>query len=226
MNKQYSLMDICNKMNEMLTSNTTESVLSIASSVVDKIDPITGIAINFAGELLKHYNVYKLNKLIEGLSLNLNIEKRLNELYNYVSASDEKAYIVANLFKKTINCENPKTCIIYGIILAKHLDNHSSFDHDELIVCKALENATDYDLSNFKIIMENYVEKNGRINIPNNNEVYNSTCDWCLFNRIFLSDAFDSNGDALILSKYYSITNSAKILLEYINGLRQTYNYK
>ena len=60
---------------------------------------------------------------------------------------------------------NPKVCVIYGLILANHLETLTEFTHEELIVCKALENATDYDLKNFKEIMENYLKptSNGRI---------------------------------------------------------------
>ena len=88
----------------------------------------------------------------------------MNELYNYVNSSPEKAIIVANLFKQTVNAECPKVCVIYGLILANHLETLTEFTHEELIVCKALENATDYDLKNFKEIMENYLKptSNGR----------------------------------------------------------------
>ena len=45
---------------------------------------------------------------------------------------------IANLFKQTVAAECPKACIIYGLILASHLDSDTKFTYDELIVCKAL----------------------------------------------------------------------------------------
>ena len=50
------------------------------------------------------------------------------------------------------------------MIMASHLESGTEFTYDELIVCKAIERATDYDLKNFKEIMENYLKpiSNGR----------------------------------------------------------------
>ncbi|MEE0093100.1 MAG: sugar transferase, partial [Collinsella aerofaciens] len=50
---------------------------------------------------------------------------------------DDDPIIVANLFKQTVNAECPKVCVIYGLILANHLETLTEFTHEELIVCKA-----------------------------------------------------------------------------------------
>lgn len=129
---------------------------------------------------------------------------------------------------------NPKVCVIYGLILANHLETLTEFTHEELIVCKALENATDYDLKNFKEIMENYLKptSNGRrIVFPKDFAdiaAFTTTCDWCVYNRIFVSRTAEwgeMEEGILDMSTYYYEANPASVLLDNINAARQTWNY-
>ena len=127
-----------------------------------------------------------------------------------------------------------KVCVIYGLILANHLETLTEFTHEELIVCKALENATDYDLKNFKEIMENYLKptSNGRrIVFPKDFAdiaAFTTTCDWCVYNRIFVSRTAEwgeMEEGVLDISTYYYEANPASVLLDNINAARQTWNY-
>lgn len=127
-----------------------------------------------------------------------------------------------------------KVCVIYGLILANHLETLTEFTHEELIVCKALENATDYDLKNFKEIMENYLKptSNGRrIVFPKDFAdiaAFTTTCDWCVYNRIFASRTAEwgeMEEGILDMSTYYYEANPASVLLDNINAARQTWNY-
>ena len=158
----------------------------------------------------------------------------MNQLYTYVTSSSEKAIKVANLFKQTVNAECPKACIIYGLIMASHLESGTKFTYDELIVCKAIESATDYDLQNFKIIMENYLKStsNGRrVVFPENfSEIstFTTTCNWCVYNRLFVSRTAEweeMGGGTLDISTYYYEANPASVLLHYINDASQTWYY-
>ena len=130
--------------------------------------------------------------------------------------------------------ECPKVCVIYGLILANHLETLTEFTHEELIVCKALENATDYYLKNFKEIMENYLKptSNGRrIVFPKDFAdiaAFTTTCDWCVYNRIFVSRTAEwgeMEEGILDMSTYYYEANPASVLLDNINAARQTWNY-
>lgn len=103
-----------------------------------------------------------------------------------------------------------------------------------MIVCKALENATDYDLKNFKEIMENYLKptSNGRrIVFPKDFAdiaAFTTTCDWCVYNRIFVSRTAEwgeMEEGVLDMSTYYYEANPASVLLDNINAARQTWNY-
>ena len=150
MSKKYDLTDIGNVLSEAMNNPIVEIIRSGAVGVLGLANPVIGIAGAIGNDILSKYNDLKLSYLLKGLEAESNIEKRLNQLYTYVKSSHNKALNVANLFKQTITAECPKACFLYGLIMASHLDSDTSFTYDELIVCKAIETATDYDLKNFK----------------------------------------------------------------------------
>ena len=233
MAQKYDLTDIGNALSRVMDNPMTKIIRS-GIGVLGVVNPVAGIVGGIGNDLLSEYNTFKLGHLLNGLASGFNLERRLNELYNYVNSSPEKAIIVANLFKQTVNAECPKVCVIYGLILANHLETLTEFTHEELIVCKALENATDYDLKNFKEIMENYLKptSNGRrIVFPKDFAdiaAFTTTCDWCVYNRIFVSRTAEwgeMEEGVLDMSTYYYEANPASVLLDNINAARQTWNY-
>ena len=234
MAQKYDLTDIGNALSRVMDNPMTKIIRSGSIGVLGVVNPVAGIVGGIGNDLLSEYNTFKLGHLLNGLASGFNLERRLNELYNYVNSSPEKAIIVANLFKQTVNAECPKVCVIYGLILANHLETLTEFTHEELIVCKALENATDYDLKNFKEIMENYLKptSNGRrIVFPKDFAdiaAFTTTCDWCVYNRIFVSRTAEwgeMEEGVLDMSTYYYEANPASVLLDNINAARQTWNY-
>ena len=234
MAQKYDLTDIGNALSRVMDNPMTKIIRSGSIGVLGVVNPVAGIVGGIGNDLLSEYNTFKLGHLLNGLASGFNLERRLNELYNYVNSSPEKAIIVANLFKQTVNAECPKVCVIYGLILANHLETLTEFTHEELIVCKALENATDYDLKNFKEIMENYLKttSNGRrIVFPKDFAdiaAFTTTCDWCVYNRIFVSRTAEwgeMEEGVLDMSTYYYEANPAAVLLDNINAARQTWNY-
>ena len=234
MDKNYNLSDIGNALWAVIDNPVAKIIRSGAIGTIDILNPAAGVVAGVGDTLLGEYNNYKFSLLLQGLASGLNIEMRLNELYNYVTSIQEKAIIVANLFRKTINAECPKVCIIYGLILANHTKDNTSLTQNELIVCKALENATDYDLDSFEEIMEKYMEdtfSGKRVVFPKDFpliENYSSTCDWAVYNRIFASHMAqweDMEEGNLDISTYYYAANPAAVLLEYIKSARQIWNY-
>ena len=116
---------------------------------------------------------------------------------------------------------------MYGMILGKHIKENDCFSQNELIICRALVNATELDIINFKLIMENYIKSSSSdniISIPedlDNYESITSTRDWCLYNRIFVSNIalkVDDNGSGTFYNDYH-ITEPAKLLMKYIPAL-------
>ncbi|MCD8197770.1 MAG: hypothetical protein LUE24_11515 [Lachnospiraceae bacterium] len=235
MKQDYTFEDIVNAVIEILNKPKVELARVGAVSVLGAANPVMGVVADVGNTFLSSYNDFKLNCLLSGLASGLKIEKRLNQLYTYVKSSPEKALIVANTFKRTVNAESPKVCILYGLILADHLDDSTTFTIDELIVCRALEEATDFDLENFKIVMEEYLrprlseaEKVSKCQVSfpkdfDRETELNTTCDWCVYSRLFTSHALERQGieDTLNLDENYYATNAAVILLDYIHKARQ-----
>ena len=235
MEQKYNLTDIGNALSRVMENPMTKIIRSGSIGVLSVEYPIAGIVGGIGNDLLSEYNTFKLGHLLSGLATGFNIERGLNELYNYVTSSPEKAIIVANLFKQTVNAECPKVCVIYGLILANHLETKTELTHEELIVCKAFENATDYDLKNFKEIMDNYLKPTltgkRRVVFPNDFadiSAFNTTCNWCVYNRIFVSHIAEwgemEEGELDMTTYYYEAT-PASVLLNYINNARQIWNY-
>lgn len=234
MPQKYDLTDIGNALTKVMDNPMAQIIRSGAIGALGIINPVAGVVGEVGNNLLTEYNIFKFSLLLKAFSTGLNIETRLNELYTYVNSSAQKAIIVANLFKQTINAECPNVCVIYGLILANHMEANTEFTHDEMIVCKALENATDYDLINFKEIMEKYLQpvSNGnRIVFPNGFTdlvEFKTTCDWCVYNRIFISrmaEWGEKEEGILDISTYYYEAKAASVLLKYIKDAHQIWNY-
>jgi len=236
MEQKHNLTDISNAIAKVIDNPVVRTIRSGVIGVLGIAHPVAGVVADVGNNLLSEYNDFKLSQLLMGLSTGLDIEMQLNELYNYVASSPEKAVNVANLFRKTINAECPKVCIIYGLILANHVANNTDFTQDELIVCRALENATEFDLKNFKEIMENYLRttsKGNMIAFPEDFPAldnFTTTCEWGLYNRLFVSHAFEwgdtgDGGGTLDMDTYYYAGKPASVLMNYINDARQTWHY-
>lgn len=234
MEQNYNLTDIENVISNAMDNPMSEFIRSGAVGIAGAINPVAGVVGVIGNDFLSKYNTFKLSHLLKGLESGLNIEKRINQLYNYVSSTPEKAITVANLIKQTINAECPKVCVIYGLILASHLNPSTEFTYDEMIVCKALENATDHDLKNFRVIMENYLKptaKGKRIVFPSVFEditAYTTTCNWCVYNRLFVSrmaEWEEMEEGNLDLSTYYYEASPASVLLNYINDASRIWDY-
>lgn len=232
MEKKYNLTDIGNAIAKPMDNSMMRIIRSGAIGVLGIAHPVVGVTTGVVDNFLSEYDTYKLSLLLRGLSKELNIEMRLNELYNYVNSSSEKAISVANLFRKTVNAECPKVCFIYGLILANHMGSNTEFTQDELIICKALENATECDLKNFKEIMEKYikpVENGNKIVFPKefiDLDEFITTCDWGVYNRIFVSRMGEVDGGTLAIGPYYYEAKPASVLMEYIKKAYQIWDYR
>lgn len=114
------------------------------------------------------------------------------------------------------------------------LSSNTEFAQDELIVCKALENATEFDLKNFKEIMENYlkpISDGNRIVLPEELGESNEfilTCEWAVYNRLFISRPTDGGNiedEYEGLNTQYYESKPAFVLMKYIKAASQIWNY-
>ena len=102
MAQKYDLTDIGNALSRVMDNPMTKIIRSGSIGVLGVVNPVAGIVGGIGNDLLSEYNTFKLGHLLNGLASGFNLERRLNELYNYVNSSPEKAIIVAN------KCRMPK----------------------------------------------------------------------------------------------------------------------
>ena len=102
------LIQVLKKIPEMLTTSEGEVVLTEAGIIAGAASPPTGIAIESFNVFLQQYNMIKLRMLIKGLSKDLNVEKHLNDLYNYVSSSPSRAFTVGKVLRETVAAKSQK----------------------------------------------------------------------------------------------------------------------
>ena len=117
------------------------------------------------------------------------------------------------------------------------MDKKLDFTRDELIVCKAVENANDYDLESFCTLMKECIEKqeDGRRKIVYSTKdstliaEYDTTCSWCVFNRLFIEVPMEWGviGETLKATPtHYYVERPADILLGLIDEVKQIWQYE
>lgn len=236
--ENINFRDVVQVITEAFSATEMEPVRDTIISVIGLTNPVAGVGLAAIDSAMKQYNDYRLRLLLMGLAAGNSVEKRISQLYNFVRSSPERAIEVANILKKTINAESPKVCVIYGMVLAEHAADKSAFSQTELILCKALENATDYDIRNFKTIMEKCIVTNKlgfRVVKCRMEELkkYEYTCQWAAYNRIFKLETADfgelSSEDGeyepLIMDTGYQVTEIADLLMEKIRKIQQVLSY-
>lgn len=225
--------DILSSLDEFFKSSKG-SVIRETSLAVSSVEPVAGVIATSINSFYQNYNSFKIECLLKGLSKGNNREKCLYELNNFICSSKERAYMVGNIFRETLAAESPRVSELYGIILSKHIGSKSSnFTHEELIVCKAIENANDYDLDIFKDIMTNSVLDNHEgklVWLPEDKQQkYDLTCQWCVYNRLFwdVGEVWRTGSSPLPINTVetnYKIDSAATVLIEYINELGTTWD--
>lgn len=104
---------------------------------------------------------------------------------------------------------------------------------DDIIVCNALENASDYDLDNFKEIMNSWINQDGLVEYPRTDkERLEKTCLWCVYSRLFSINGLTwgqasgkDDSDSKTVKTNHVPNSSSNILLNLINDLGQVWNY-
>lgn len=234
MDEKKGLTEVFDAIQDTLDTPIGDVCKEITVDAINNISPILGATISVG---LQRFNEIKLRYLLKGLASDLNMEKRLNQLRNYVMSSTSRAFTVANVFREAIAANSPKICLLYGIILSKHLGKQGKdFSHDDILVCHALENASDYDLDIYKEIMTNCVTTDKKIAYKKQDKKkYDQTCTWCLYNRLFikrgyicaeLSGDYDDISDDIDINTGYCVESAAELLLELIDTLKRIWDNK
>ncbi len=201
----------------------------IVATGVSFANPGVGAAIAIAKETASAVDQWRMNWLIKGLSTRLNQEKQINLLYQYVRNNKENAFWVASSFRKVSLMESPIAITALGVLLSKKISSDQPFSQNDAIASKALENATDWDLKRFIEIMKLYVDDKKNISIPTElmAEKYESTCNWGLYNRLFIAKygEYDEETEGLTLDSTYKAASPAYCLLAQLNEIKQVFDY-
>lgn len=189
----------------------------------------------YVNKIAKLSNDYKLNCAWQCLSEGKDVEKSINELYNYVSDS-ERAFFISNEFRKIILSSSVLASSVIALIMGKIVKANRKCTHQEAIILNAVGNMTDYDLMNFNVMMENAIDKLAGHEIINiyklskeTRDSYRYTLNICANNGLFLieSDLVEEDGDgSLYMGLHYVVMDMSYALMEYIMEVRQLLNYQ
>ena len=202
LNKQ--VMEIINNFD---VEKGADLVTDGAISIIGLGNPVLATFLEVVKNTSKVVDDYKVSMLIRQFGKNLNMEQLKNRLVNYIKNDDKKAMQIVDIFRKTLLSESRIAITIMGLILGKNINNNTNMSRDDLIISKALDNATDMDLYYFYILIQSKIIKN-RDKLTDEEIL---TCEWCVYNRIFKEHVMEWN-----VQEYYTITEAGEKLFSYI----------
>ena len=203
--------------------DTTQDLISVT--------PYLKEANEWINEVSKYSNDIKLSEAWKCIGQGNDIEKSINQLYNYVNDAD-RAFFVSDSFRKIILCNSRLASSIIAYIMGEIIAESREFKHSDALLYNALYQMTDYDVRNFKYIMENTV---GRFSeddkiidetkIIENKESINLTIQVCLASGLLGVESTVEYDDGLISGDFKVVTSVAERLLEYINKVNALLEY-
>ena len=217
----------------MLQTPGGESAVAIVGAGIGIEHPFVGAIIGAFNGITNAIDAFKINHLLKGLDTRLNQETQINQLYSYVSKDTNKAFYVANTLRKALLMESPIAITLLGVILSEHVASGDDYTQADLIIGRALDVATDFDLRQFREIMQKYVpdgskeEQEIQILKEEMNASVKSTCEWCVYHRIFTKDILKWNeNEAIEFNDDYSTTSVSFALMNYMKRINQVFCYK
>lgn len=196
-----------------------------------KVTPYLKDANEWVSDVSKYSNDIKLSEAWKCIGKDNDVEKSINQLYNYVS-NEERAFFVSDSFRKIILCNSRLSSSIIAYVMGEIVLNNRNFEHSDAVLYSALLQMTDYDIRNFKYLMENAVgrfkEDDGIINetkITKNKESFEITMQICSSTGLFRTEHSVLNGETYYTGNFYKVTNIAYSLLKYIRNVSQLLNY-
>lgn len=231
-----SIGEIQDKLNTPAALAIRSTAVAAAAAAGSAAGAKAGIALGTvaaaADEFITFGNSLRLSYLLKGLAAGKDPEKQVEKFRRYIEENQEHAQQAEGMLRKALLAESERVSCLYGLILAEHLDEQP-YSNNELIVCRALVNATDYDIWIFQNIMNSYLtdKQPPEVKIPASvpqADDYISTCDWCVYNRIFsgsLGWHDFGNEDEKESWLTYSPMKPAYILNDYLTRLDKFMSY-
>ena len=151
-------MPLCEKISEYSENLSLENISDAIKEATEEMS-LLDIAGDVSGALkiLKKgaelFKQVKLNYFYNGLTEN-DIDG-LKKLYAYID-DNQKAEFVSNVFDKVINSNSKFACYLMGVYLTNMTKGRERFvTQEDMVVIIALSVLNDFDIVNFKDIMEN-----------------------------------------------------------------------
>lgn len=210
---------------------------TLISDAIDCIPEINGAnqAIN---AIAKFSNDYKLGYAWKCFADGINEEQSLNLLWEYVSDSD-RAFFISNEFRKIILSNSLLSSSLIAYIIGQIVKEKRKCTHEEVILLDAIAEMTDYDIRNFKTMMESANDSiAGRDVIEitklgeENRNSYNYTLKRCANSGIFevesnfIGDSLDEDDEEdFYACSIYVVTNMSRTLMSYLERIKPLLRY-
>lgn len=181
----------------------------------------------------KLVNDYKLNNAWKCISLGINEESSINELYNYTN-NPERAFYISDIMKKIVLSNSNLSASVIAYILGDIVNKKRDFVQEDAIMFEALSKMTDFDMKNFVYIMDNCIgndslgEEYVDFSKMDRNSVMSSqlTLSLCVNVRLFEMDTAVEWEKAINNGRFYKKTYIADKLKEYIDNMKQILKYR
>ena len=230
MDIKQEMEKLLKKLNEVRTSTLGADVIQIIPKINDVNEYIDSIG-KLADDL-------KLDSAWQCLAEGKDVEKSINELYNYVS-DRERAFFISNEFKKINLSNSVLASSVIALIVGKVVKENRKCTHKETIILNALGHMTDYDLKNFKLMMDKAIEELVGYTVINifkldkeNRDNYKYTLHLCANAGLFLTESDiigkeseEDDFEAVYAGLHYVVIDISYALLGYMNEVKQLLNY-
>lgn len=229
-----SVMEISRNAEELLNKFVEKVDQLLAVDIVNDTEciPYIGQFVQAGNTLNGAINKKKLYVALKSLSMDANVEKSINELYNYVN-NEERAFYVAECFRKIAWSNSKIAASIIGLMLGEIKSQNRDFCNDDLILLNALENMTDFDIRCYKELMEGgYINDDiGKKYLDttlfpeDRKEEYMNILEFGEKYRLFSISTNSEEGDNYFWGTEYIPKKVSNMLLDYINRVKQIINY-
>jgi len=140
--------DFRNQFERLLGRLKEYSIIDTGTTVLETVYPETTFFIEPFRMLCSASDKFRFNYMLKGLGEGLDMERKMNELYNYVR-NEDRAFYVTDCFRKTLLSKAPIACCIMGIILSDITNGDFDLGQTDVLIMNALMDFTDYDIRNF-----------------------------------------------------------------------------
>lgn len=220
---------LSNKIKELLLDNTYVKDTQELIMLEPHLDVLSKI-INSVSKVSNDYKLYNAWKCI---AKGLNEEKSINELYNYVCNSSDRAFYISDSFKKIILSNSNISSAVLAYIVGEIVKGNRDFTQEDVILYEALSHMTDFDIKNFVDIIDNYVgfpdigdDYIDTYSIPKEKlTTYLLTLKLCVSVRLIEMKTSVLTKEYMSTGEFYKCTLLANKLREYIVKTKQLLNY-